>query len=67
MVAQNAVRTYGVNQVFRLVTWLNRKSRLFRFFLRKELVYFIPAQLVLRYHITIKVKKGFVEGIIRGT
>ena len=37
MVAQNTVRTYGVNLVIRFVEgiWLHRKSRQLRFFFRK--------------------------------
>ena len=42
MVAQNAVRTYGMNQTFRIVEgiWLHRKSRQI-FLLGKYLFYFI--------------------------
>ena len=40
MVAQNTVRTYGVNQVFRFVKgiWLHRQSRQIRFFSRKRTI-----------------------------
>ena len=47
MVAQNTLRTYGVNQVSRFVEgiWLQRKSRQIQtFFLRKDPFYFIRAQ-----------------------
>ena len=41
MVAQNTVRTYGVNQVFRFVEsiWLHRKSRQIRFSYRKKTLF----------------------------
>ena len=54
MVAQFAMRTYGVNQAFRLVEgiWLHRKGRQVRnIFLGKDFFYFICAQHVLSYHL----------------
>ena len=58
MVAQNTVRTYGVNQAFRFVEGidLNRQTRRIRFFPGKDLLYLICAQHVLSYHL-IKVYK----------
>ena len=50
MVAQNTVRLYGVNQVFRLVEgiWLHRQSRRIRFFIRKDLFTYLLLLIYLR-------------------
>ena len=50
MVAHFIMRTYEVNQTFRLAEgiWLHRKSR--KFFFGKDLFYIIRAQHVLSYH-----------------
>ena len=53
MVAQNTLRAYEVNEVFRFVEgiWLHRKSRQGRFFFGgKDLFCLICAQNVLSYH-----------------
>ena len=53
MVAQNTVRTYGVNQVVRFIEgiWLPRKNLKIGFFSQKNLLYFIRAQFILSYHL----------------
>ena len=51
--AQNTVRAYGINQLFRFVkgVWLHRKSRRIQFFFGKDLFYLIRAQNFLSYHL----------------
>ena len=53
MVAQNAVRTYGVNQVYQfdkgIFGYIERVVK--SDFFRKDLFYFIRAQHVLSYHL----------------
>ena len=53
MVAQNTVRSYGVNKVFWFVVgiWLHLKSGQMRFLFGQDLYYFIRAKHVLSYHL----------------
>ena len=54
MAAQNTVRTYGVNQVFRFfkAICLHQSSRQIQFFfLGRDLIYFTHAQHVPSYHV----------------
>ena len=52
MVAQNKVRTYGVNQVFRIIEGIRLHRQIVKSdFFGKDLFYFIRPQHILSYHL----------------